>query len=793
MKTVLRSASIALLAMAVLAPNADAQFEKCQRTIAKASSQFLQARVKALAKCEEGIVKSGVAGSCPDAKATASIDKAVGKLNASIGKSCGGVNKVCGDLGGNIAPDFEPTAADLGWPAQCPNFEKGDCTNPITTCGDIATCLACIGGSASDQAMALYYDDIVLQTADKGLNKCQVTIGKATSAYLNSRSKILQKCWDARINGKHTGECFPLSAGDGKYQAALDKAEAKKVSSICKACGGADKVCGGMDDLTPAAIGFPSDCTLVTVPGGAACSGAITDLNSLVACVDCVTDFKTACVDRLQVPQFTPYPAGCNTCTLPAPTGACPTTLSFTAEGEKVDLDTGFTGLAHDAKVPTNGRITLNVTNCDSVNHPGCGECDVDGPIDNAGGVTFNNHRCQDASWVQCSSDLDCTSATQCVGGTNNGVACSNASECPGGSCDNAGFAGPCIYFFGSPLPLVAGGVSTCVVNEISAAVAGTINIDDGTSTTAVPLRSKVHIAADEDAPCPQCLAGTCQAGPRGTLPCTVTGNSVFFGDVSLDCPPSPGSQVGNLTINLNIATGTQTKTVEAANVSCRETGFTSLKCLCDSCNTLDAEGCNTNADCPPSGGEAGICGGRRCLGGIEAGKPCSVCLGGTNHGALCGDSSACPGGTCSLGCAGGGSCGRPGQPTAPNACLTDTSTPGLDCVDIGNNEGQCASGPSELVCSIQTYLTCDDDTDCTSPPGQTCILRPRPCFTDNGVIGNSILVSGNPDTPCGGVAKPTVGTFFCVSPVGASAVNAAGGLPALGRVRIPGVVVIDP
>jgi hypothetical protein len=45
------------------------------------------------------------------------------------------------------------------------------------------------------------------------------------------------------------------------------------------------------------------------------------------------------------------------------------------------------------------------------------------------------------------------------------------------------------------------------------------------------------------------------------------------------------------------------------------------------------------------------------------------------------------------------------------------------------------------------------------------------------------VKVSGTPDTVCGGIAKPTVGTFFCVAPVSASAVNAAGGLPALGRV----------
>lgn len=37
MKTLMRSASLALLAIAVCTPNADAQVSKCQRAIAKAN------------------------------------------------------------------------------------------------------------------------------------------------------------------------------------------------------------------------------------------------------------------------------------------------------------------------------------------------------------------------------------------------------------------------------------------------------------------------------------------------------------------------------------------------------------------------------------------------------------------------------------------------------------------------------------------------------------------------------------------------------------------------------------
>ena len=440
---------------------------------------------------------------------------------------------------------------------------------------------------ASDQAATLYYGDLAPSAPGSALNKCQISIGKATNAFLNSQSKALQKCEDARLNGKHSLDCFPPSVGDGKYLAAIQKAKDKQQATICKACGGADKVCsGGGDDLTKAAIGFADDCSLVTRPhGGPPCSGPITTLEDIIACTQCVTQFKADCDDALAVPQFTPYPSECNSCILPAPTGACPTTISFTANGTDVDLDTGFTGLAHDATVPTNGRITLAVSGCDGATHPTCGECDVNGPLPNAGGVAFDTQRCQDASWVQCTADADCTAAQQCVGGTENGALCSGNPDCPAGncvggdnngdvctaesqctpgggtcvaaSCLNAGHSGPCIFFFGAPLPLRAGGVSTCILNEISGPVTGTLNVNDGTSTTNVPLASTVHPVGTEAAPCPRCEGGICGDGPRKDQDCSVNGTGEY-GDVSLDCPPNPGSAAGTLVINLNISTGNQ-------------------------------------------------------------------------------------------------------------------------------------------------------------------------------------------------------------------------------------------
>jgi hypothetical protein len=771
MKTLSRSATFALLALAVCVSPAGATTVKCQRAIAKATSQFVQAKVKALSKCNEGVVKNG-SGTCPDSKASTSIQKATDKLRATIDKSCGGSDKVC-----NGDKVDEDTPITLGWSTQCPNFNDRQCLSTILDCGDIATCVACIGEEAADQAISLYYDSLVPATTGD-LNKCQVAVGKATSAYLNSSSKALQKCWDAKLNGKigPSANCIDPNPGDGKYQAAISKAEGKKVSAICKACGGADKQCDGNNDFTPAQIGFPSTCPSVTVPGGSACGGPVTTLAELVACVDCVTKFKADCIDRATVPEFTSYPAECSTCVDPDATGACPTTLTFTADGPNVDLDTGFTGLAHNAHVPTNGRLTLAVSGCANASHP-CGVCNVNGPQTNTGGIEFNNHRCQNAPWITCNTDPDC-----------------------GGS-------GPCIFFFGSPLPLVAGGVSTCVVNEVSGPVSGTADVEAGSSNTNVPLRSKVHPTGTVDHPCPicgrLCLAGAnsflpcasntdcpgstcspgniCGDGPRINQACSPQGSSQF-GDVTLDCPPNPGSNAGTLSINLNISTGTQSVTLTAASPSCRASGVTGLKCFCDTCNNVTQGACFTDADCPISGGNPGVCGGKRCIGGTNAGAPCAV-------------NSECP----------SGNCNRPGEPTRPNVCLDDTTTgPVEGCMDIGGNQGQCEFGPADQVCSFDTFRTCSVNSDCNPPPigtcanctatlpTQTCSNQLRPCFTDNGVIGNAVSVAGATDVPCGDRAFPTVGTFFCVAPVGSTSVNAAGGLPALGRVRIPGRVDVS-
>src|SRR6185295_7916590 len=101
---------------------------------------------------------------------------------------------------------------------------------------------------------------------------------------------------------------------------------------------------------------------------------------------------------------------------------------------------------------------------------------------------------------------------------------------------------------------------------------------------------------------------------------------------------------------DLNSTTGSLSRSISTDSPLCTAPGFTTLHCLCDTCATQAAEPCSSNADCP--GGA--VCGGKRCVGGGNAGKACTA-------------NSECPGGACS----------RAGAATKPNECGDGICTSG--------------------------------------------------------------------------------------------------------------------
>ncbi|MEO6026730.1 MAG: hypothetical protein ABIR79_07695, partial [Candidatus Binatia bacterium] len=443
-------------------------------------------------------------------------------------------------------------------------------------------------------------------------------------------------------------------------------------------------------------------------------------------------------------------------------TCACPASVTFSGDATAPEslLDTGWTGISHRAPIIANGDVTIQVVSCAGSSRP-CGVCNVTGPIENPQADTGQLHtrRCSNDSSIKCTTNAPCLAGS-----------------------------GTCQFYFGSTLPLAAGGVGTCVVNQFNGPLSGTANIETGQAVTNALLTARVY-TGPTDNPCPRCsdvggindgiAGGFCDDGPRIGLACDANGfvpGRPDFGRTSLDCPPPAGTLAATLPIDLSNATAPVTKTLSAASPNCGD--GSGEKCLCDTCNNAAGTVCDDNADCVAVG--ATICGGRRCIGG-------------TNDGGVCNSNTACPG---------GGLCGKAGEPSKASACLDDTSTVGVfDCTDTApvDQEGECSQGPVTKTCSVASghgQRSCGSDVDCGGGAG-TCVAGNRACFLTGGFTGkigtNTLIAVGMADVPMNDTASPTLAAVFCVGPTTASAVNAVAGLPGPGRVTIKGTAVGAP
>jgi len=724
-----RAVVVALAGALVLAFEVRAEPVACQRSILKGSTKLALARAKALGKCEDKRRTGALspATDCTIEPTTATkIARAESRLGRGLAKACGGPDRTCGTA------DDEPLAA-IGWPAACPDFLGLGCTGPIAGCDDVAACLACVDREAVAQAIALAYDELTAPGAPD-LARCQRTIGKETARFLDTRTKALRRCWEGRLKGAHANTC--PSPGDGKAEGKIAKAAARARAKICLACGGADRDCGGGDDFSVAAVGFPPVC-----PAGDGCAAAVTDLGALVDCVTCVAGFDADCPTLLATPALAAYPDACRAA------DACPSRLQLDGDGDTLDLDLGWTSAAHDLTGPWFGRVTLAVFPCAGNGDPACGTCALFGPIENGGGPAFANRRCADATWVPCASDADCAVA---------------------------GAGGPCRFFLGPPQPTGIGGFASCTLSEIDGPITGTVDVESGAVALVVP--ATMHSLNPQwpfpgfvnpmvGDPCPRCVGGTCDAGPRAGMPCTIQGHSTLFDDdTSLDCPPPDTDPfLASVPLVLPLGTTAQALTLGPASPRCSASGFATEACFCDTCNTAAAEPCVSDADCP--GMAAGSCGGLRCLGGVNDGVACTTA--GLADAACSGH---CTGFTtpdaCCLGAGFGCACGTRGEPTKPNACTSAVCSP------TAAGDGECATGPFPGRCApAEPYRACGAPSDCPVP-GDTCAFAPIECPLP------TLAATGAPDAPAAGAFQPALGGLACVRPIGSSVVNASRGLP---------------
>lgn len=383
-----------------------------------------------------------------------------------------------------------------------------------------------------------------------------------------------------------------------------------------------------------------------------------------------------------------------------------------TVKDTNTTLSTGYTGAAFGADVIEGyeGAVTVDCSGSDD-----CSACTV----------TLDAVKDQGNAYCRCDNDVTATCDT--INGAD-------ADDCGGGDCS---------CFFGPPLPLAAGGVSTCVVNEIVQELDGVADIGNGDSTTTVSSQAKVHTGGTGTLtqPCPICTGdntpndgvrdGVCDGGDRDGLACDENGNTASFGGgLSYDCQPDPGTNVTGTGLVLALELTTATTALDQS-IDCGG-GLTGNDCHCRSCAADATVGCNSDQDC------------------VDAGV--------------------------------GGVCGNGAEPqTQPNSCSDATCTSNGD----GTGFGLCLSNAPASFCegavqaSGKGIIPCSNNGDCdavdSSCDGGDCgdctISAAVECF--DGTIG----AEGTP----GSLGAELVSTF-CTAHTGNAGVNAAGGLPGPGR-----------
>ena len=320
----------------------------CKQTVNKQTAKFSQQTAKALCKCEvlkiKGKIPSTTVCARDDLKTTTKLGKAASKRTAKIDATCGGGDRLCGaDLTGEVGADR------IGFAGMCPGLESmGQCSGgtndsdlcssdvdclgggacvkcdtPILAdeCTAVDTCLGCVASVATHRMNGVLIGDLAATdpALQKDENRCQQEIQKSTWKLFNSRSKILQKCWDKRLKGKHSDTCPDANAAaDSDAKIAADKiaqAEVKMTDKICNRCGGADQLCGGGDDLAISNLYATAPiCPSVTLPSApfTDCGTiAINSVSDLIDCLQCVAEFKVDCTTANQVPSLVPYPSEC--------------------------------------------------------------------------------------------------------------------------------------------------------------------------------------------------------------------------------------------------------------------------------------------------------------------------------------------------------------------------------------------------------------------------------------------------------------------------------------------------
>lgn len=497
------------------------------------------------------------------------------------------------------------------------------------------------------------------------------------------------------------------------------------------------------------------------------------------------------------------------------------------------DLDSGWTGLAHDSEVVVGASITARVKReCSGA--PADTECkqDADCPEGQTCEATCDcngDKSCEVTGPTHdrvCLNDLKPCEATVCfVSGNATETPCASDSDCETGTCSGSTTCAPgveCVNTFGPPLPLASGGTPVCVITYFAGPLTGTADSGTGQGVASADLRSRIYLGnAGLEKPCPVCGSPaqnpevgdvfTCDGGQFSGAACTVEGVTEDFGGTSSSCPPTPGQFNSSLAIRFQeITTGTTTKT---AGLPCKFFGFTgnplvpgsNPKCLDK--NGFSDPVCTSNADCTRCTGDPTITCATNgdCTGNgtcaeapdqpVTCGFWCNCGLCDNNPLLPCFEDADCPGEqTCDQGLGSGT------QATAPQSKNNNCSSDKFIC---GVGEEERCENTFQGTCSGAGYRTCEVDGDCAVFDAGTCVINTRACFepriTRSGVpspLGtycafedktctSNADCTGTDDFCVEDSSRPVTAALFCVPTSASSAVNSAGGIMGPGAVLL--------
>lgn len=294
------ASATALVAMTVPSVHAADPVTKCRSTIVKATTQLLSLQAKVLAKCmKQPFHHQFPATSCPDARASLAIGKAEAKLRTAIDKACGGRDKICGGT------ELDVGLLEIGWGiGSCDQTGSTSCSNVITDCAGVATCVTCLAEQGVADALSLFAGrPAVDPLAQPALAECldAITVGS-----IKSFAKVAKGAGDCWLKVSGTGSGGSFSCPNRGASIAAGKAKAVHLASVCRACGGTNRKCNGGEDITLAAVGFPTSC-----PAIASCGGAVQTLQDMTNCADCVGHALMDAAVRRTIPQFSSVPPSC--------------------------------------------------------------------------------------------------------------------------------------------------------------------------------------------------------------------------------------------------------------------------------------------------------------------------------------------------------------------------------------------------------------------------------------------------------------------------------------------------